>query len=496
MVSVSGMVYANFALDNSRVRVGYKSVPGGIFDVEDAATGFLRLNNGTTIDYDFSWASNIEKESKYVELLGTKGGMVVNALYNVVDSIFVGNGVGEVGLAAVAIAFPLMVLLMSFGVLVGVGASSLVSIRLGQKRIHDAEKILGNAYMLASVVMTALSMLMLVFLDPILICLGAETNVLMYAKDFTSIILLGSVFMHVGLGMNTIIRAQGDPKTAMITMLISAGINVVLNPLFFFGFKMGISGSAWATVVAQAVSAIWVTLYFTSDKSLLKLRIANMYPDQQIIGQIIKNGLSPFLMQFAASVVAVLFNFSLLKYGGEMAIASMGIIQRVSMLLLMPLLGISQGIQPIIGFNYGAEKYDRVIEALKLGIIMATCLSIAGFAVIQLFDAKIISLFNQNPELVTMGAKGMKIVLGMLPILGFQLISAQYFQAVGKAKQAIFLSMSRQVILLVPLIIIMPNIFGLMGAWIATPLADLGAALITGIFLMKELRKLRYKICG
>ncbi|MBP2626252.1 MAG: mepA 2 [Firmicutes bacterium] len=418
-------------------------------------------------------------------------GMVVSALYNVVDSIFVGNGVGEIGLAAVSIAFPIMILLMAFGVLIGVGASSLVSIRLGQKRIHDAEKILGNAYMLATIVMTALSMLMLVFLDPILISLGAEVNVLPYARDFTRIILLGSVFMHIGFGMNTIIRAQGDPKTAMMTMFISAGINVVLNPLFIFVFKMGISGSAWATVFAQAVSAIWVTLHFTGKKSFLNLRIANMIPDQQIIGQIIKNGLSPFLMQFAASIVAVLFNFSLLKYGGEMAIATMGIIQRVSMLLLMPLLGISQGMQPIIGFNYGAKKYDRVIEVLKMGIIAATCLSITGFAVIQLFDSRIINLFNQNPDLITMGAEGMKIVLGMLPILGFQLISTQYFQAVGKAKHAVFLGMSRQVILLIPLIIIMPNLFGLMGAWIATPLADLGAALITGIFLMKELRKLR-----
>ena len=418
-------------------------------------------------------------------------GMVVNALYNVVDSIFVGNGVGQIGLAAVAIAFPVMILLMAFGVLIGVGASSLISIRLGQKRINDAEKILGNAYMLASVVMTALSLLMLAFLDPILLALGADANVLPYAQDFTSIILLGSVFMHIGFGMNTIIRAQGDPKTAMMTMLISAGINIVLNPLFIFSFKMGISGSAWATVIAQGASALWVTIYFTSKKSLLKLRIANMYPDLHIIGQIIKNGLSPFLMQFAASIVAALFNFSLLKYGGEMAIASMGIIQRVSMLLLMPLMGISQGMQPIIGFNYGAKRYHRVIEVLKLGLIAATCLSISGFAIIQLFDSKIISLFNQNPDLIIMGAKGMKIVLAMLPILGFQLIGAQYFQAVGKAKHAVFLSMSRQVILLIPLIIMMPNLFGLMGAWIATPLADLGAAIITGIFLLKELRKLR-----
>lgn len=418
-------------------------------------------------------------------------GMSVNALYNVVDSIFVGNGVGEIGLAAVAIAFPVMIILMAFGVLIGAGASSLISIRLGQKRISEAEKILGNAYLLASVAMTGLSMLMLVFLDPILMSLGANTNVLPYARAFTSTILLGSVFMHIGFGMNAIIRAQGDPKTAMITMFISAGINVVLNPLFIFGFHMGISGSAWATVVAQAVSAIWVTVYFAGERSLLKLRIANMVPDKNIIGQIIKNGISPFLMQFAASIVSVLFNHSLLKYGGEMAIASMGIIQRVTMLLVMPMFGISQGMQPIIGFNYGAKKYDRVIEVLKIGILFASCLSITGFAVIQVFGSKIIRLFNQNPDLVAMGAGGIKIVLAMFPIIGFQLIGSQYFQAVGKAKHAVILGMSRQVVLLIPLIIIMPNVFGLMGAWLSTPLADLGAALITGIFLRKELRKLQ-----
>lgn len=418
-------------------------------------------------------------------------GMVVNALYNVVDSIFVGNGVGEIGLAAVAIAFPIMILLMSFGVMIGVGASSLVSIRLGQKRVADGEKILGNAYMLASVVMTALSMLMLLFLDPILIALGAEVSVLPYARAFTRIILLGSVFMHVGFGMNAIIRAQGDPKIAMTTMFISAGLNTILNPLFIFVFKMGISGSAWATVCAQGVAAVWVTVFFIGDKSFLKLRMKNMVPDWQIIGQIIKNGLAPFSMQFAASIVAVLFNFGLLKYGGELAMASMGIIQRVAMLLLMPIFGISQGLQPIIGFNYGAKKYDRVLEILRLGIIVASCLSVMGFIGIRLFDKQIIGLFNQDPELIVMGSTGMKLVLMMLPVLGFQVISSQYFQAVGKAKYAIFLSMSRQVIFLIPLILIMPNLFGLMGVWVATPLADLGAVLITGAFLLKELSKLK-----
>jgi len=440
--------------------------------------------------------SNLLGEEKISKLLWNFSipaivGMVVNALYNVIDSIFVGNGVGETALAAVAIVFPIMLILMAFGVLIGIGASSLISIRLGQQRIPEAEKILGNAYMLASILLTGLSLLMLLFLDPLLIRLGAEKEVLPLARDFASIILLGSVFMHIGFGMNTIIRAQGDPKTAMMTMFIAAGINTLLNPLFIFTFKMGISGSAWATVIAQAVSAIWVTLYFTNSKSLLKLRITNLYPDRIIIGQIIKNGLSPFLMQFAGSIVVILFNYSLLKHGGEIAMASMGIIQRIAMLLLMPLLGISQGLQPIIGFNYGAKKYDRVIQGVKLACWASTFLSILGFFFIQIFDTEIISLFNQNPELIAMGSSGLKIVLVMLPILGFQLIATQYFQAVGKAKHAIFLSMSRQFILLIPLVLVMPNLFGLMGIWVATPLADLGSALIAGIFLTRELGKLK-----
>jgi len=417
-------------------------------------------------------------------------GMVVNALYNVVDSIFVGHGVGEIGLAAVTIAFPIMIILMGFGMLIGVGAAAVVSLRLGQHKQHEAEKIVGNAFTLSAILSVTLSTGLLLFLDPILISLGAQAAVLPYARDFTRIILMGSIFMYIGFGLNNIVRAEGNPKMAMLTVLISAGLNIVLNPLFIFSFKLGISGSALATVVSQGVSATWVLAYFLGNKSLLKLRLSNLALDKEIVKSIFKIGLSPFLMQIAASIVTVVFNYRLLLYGGELAVASIGIINRIAMLMLMPIFGLSQGAQPIIGYNYGARNYARVTKALKVAIYAATIFATVGFFVVQIFDKQIIMLFNDNPELISIGAQGMRLQLCMLPVIGFQIIGANYFQAVGKAGYAIVLSMSRQVIILIPLLLVLPDLLGLNGAWLASPIADLVSAIITGLFLFKEFHKL------
>ncbi|SEP45525.1 MATE family efflux transporter [Propionispora vibrioides] len=418
-------------------------------------------------------------------------GMVVNALYNIVDSIFVGNGVGEFALAAVAIAFPVMIILMGFGMLIGVGAGSLVSIRMGEGRKEDAEKILGNAFTLSVLCAIVLSAIILPFLDPVLQLLGAEPNILPYARDFTKVILWGSLFMYVGFGLNSIVRAQGDPKIAMATMLISAGINVVLNPLFIFYFQLGITGSALATVIAQMVASVWIILHFLRKKSYLRLKNQYMALDFTVVFQIIKTGASPFLMQIAASVVNVLFNHSLLLYGGEIAVACIGVITRIGMLLLMPIFGISQGAQPIIGYNYGARSYNRVIEAVRRASYAASALSLAGFLVVQFFSESIVGVFNQNAEFIAIGAKGLRLFLLLLPVIGFQVIGANYFQAVGKAQYAIFFSMSRQVIILIPMLLLLPPLFGLNGAWAAAPLADLGSFLLTGYFLFKEIRTLR-----
>lgn len=418
-------------------------------------------------------------------------GMLVNALYNVVDSIFVGNGVGEVGLTAVTIAFPIMLVMMAFGMLIGVGASTLVSIRLGENNRAEAEHILGNALFLTIMLAFVMSVAGLLFIDPMLKVLGAEPNVLPHARIFTQIIFAGSVFMYIGFGLNNVIRAEGNPRLAMITMLISAVINTILNPIFIFGMKLGIGGSALATVISQAVSALWVLCHFFSSKSILKIRLQYLRPDAGIVRDIAAIGMSPFFMQLAASVVTVIYNFGLIRYGGDLAVAAMGIVNRVAMLLLMPVIGISQGAQPIIGYNYGAQQYYRVFQTLKMAIFAASGISLIGFIFVQIFDYYIVGLFNSNPALIAMGGKGLRIMLSLLPIIGFQVIAAQYFQAIGKAKYALLFTMSRQVLILIPMILVLPKFFGLTGLWLAGPTADLASAVLTGYFLYRELHALK-----
>ncbi len=417
-------------------------------------------------------------------------GMLVNALYNVVDSIFVGHGVGPVGLAAVTIAFPVMIVLMGFSMLVGVGATTLVSIRLGQKRIGDAEKILGNAFLLSVTSALVLSGLLFFFLNPILVALGAEPAVLPYARDFTAIIIAGSVFMFTGFGLNNIIRAEGNPRLAMLTMVMSALINTLLNPLFIFGLGLGIKGSALATVISQAVSAAWVVAHFRSPRSILKLHGDNIRPDRRIIARIIAMGSSAFFMQVAASLVAGLFNNILMAYGGQTAIAAMGVINRVSMLVLMPLFGISQGTQPVIGYNYGARNYGRVREAVVKGSLAATAVAVAGFAVVELLDVQIIRLFTSDADLVALGAAGLKIFLAMLPVIGFQIIGVTFFQAIGKPMHSLLLSLSRQLLILIPVLLILPRFVGLQGVWLAGPIADLGSTLLAAALVAAQIRRL------
>jgi putative MATE family efflux protein len=384
-----------------------------------------------------------------------------------------------------------MLVLMAFGMLIGVGASTLVSIRLGEHNVGEAEHILGNALTMIAVLSLSLSVIGLLFLDPLLLALGAEPEVLPYARTFTRIVLVGNVFMHVGFGLNNIIRAEGNPRLAMATMLISAMLNTVLNPLFLFVLKLGIGGSALATVISQLVSAVWVLSHFLSKSSLLKFRIHNLRPDWRVVKDIIEIGMSPFFMQLAASVVTIIYNFGLIRYGGDLAVAAMGIVNRITMLMLMPIFGISQGAQPILGYNYGAQQYYRVFETVKKAIYAASGVSFVGFLFVQIFNYQIVSLFNGNPQLIALGGQGIRIMLSMLPIIGFQVIAAQYFQAIGKAKYALLFTMSRQVLMLIPMILLLPQYLGLTGIWLAGPVADLAAAALTGVFLYRDLRTLK-----
>lgn len=420
-------------------------------------------------------------------------GMLVNALYNVIDRIFIGNDVrsGTLGLAGITIGFPIMLIIMAFAMLIGIGANSLVSIRLGEGKKDEAELILGNAMVLLVGVAVVISAIGLVFLEPLLRIFGASGAVLPYAKDYLSIILCGAVAQTVGFGMNNFIRAEGNPRIAMYTMLIGAILNTLLAPLFIFGFGWGIKGAGFATVLAQIVSAVWVMYHFLGGKSTLKIHLKNLRLKQPIVTKIITLGTAPFLMQLAASLLNGIMNKSLIVYGGDIAVSGMGVVMSITMLILMPIFGINQGAQPIIGYNYGARKFDRVKEALKLAVMAATFVVFIGFVAVRLFPSQLVAMFNREDlELISFGERALKIFLIFLPIIGFQIVSANYFQAVGKPKHASFLSLSRQILILIPALLILPRFFGLDGVLMAGPVADLTSSIITGIFLFVELRNL------
>ena len=417
-------------------------------------------------------------------------GMLVNALYNVVDMIFIGKGVGPLGIAGVRIGFPIMVVNMAFSMLFGIGANSLISIRLGQKRKDEAELILANAMAIMLITAVTISVVGLTFLTPLLKIFGASEAVFPYARDYLSIILYGAIFQVIGMGMNNFIRGEGNPKIAMITMLIGAILNTILDPLFIFVFDWGIKGAAFATIFSQAVSATWVLHYFLFGKSMLKVRKPNLKIRPDIIESIIAIGLAPFSMQIAGSILIVIMNNSLSFYGGDIAVSGMAIINNVSMMFMMPVFGINQGSQPIIGFNYGAKKYDRVKKTLKIAIGAATALVTLGFILTRLFPRQIIGIFTDDIQLIEFGAFGLKRFLMFMPIIGFQVVSSSYFQAVGKPKQSMFLSLSRQVLILIPLVLILPKFMGLNGLLTAGPVADLSASMLTALFLGREMRNL------
>lgn len=418
-------------------------------------------------------------------------GMLVNALYSVVDRIFVGRGVGSIALSGVAVTFPITNIIMAVGMLVGIGSAAVVSIKLGQKKPEEAEHILGNALVLSVLITLITSILGLAFLEPLLVMFGASAETMPYARQFAAILLAGAVLQNIGFGLNPIIRSQGDPKTAMKTMLIGAVINVALNPLFIFGFKLGVAGSALATLISQAVCTIWIFAYFTRGKSLLKLKKANLKLQKHIVSQILAIGVSPFAMQMAASMVTICINTNLAKYGGDLAIGAYSLIMSIAILILMPAFGVNQGAQPIIGFNFGSGQLDRVKKALNYSMLVNTVIASAGFLAVQLFPVQIISMFNStDAQLIAIGSDGITKYLMMFALVGPSSAIINYFQSVGKAKHSMGLSLSRQVIILIPLVLIMPHFFQLDGIWMAGAVSDLISSLLCFAFIAKEAKLL------
>lgn len=419
-------------------------------------------------------------------------GMVVNALYIVIDRIFIGNVVGAFAISGVSLTFPIGILIIAFALLIGIGAAACISIRLGQKKRDEAENILGNAFILLIISSVIVTVLGLAFMDPILFSFGASSNTIEYARQFISIILAGCTFQIVGFGLNNIIRAEGNPKMAMVTMLIGAVLNIILDYVFIVIFHFGIRGAATATVISQAVVLIWVLSYFMGDKCLLKLKIKYFKLNKNLVLSIFAIGMSPFVMQVAASAVNIILNKSLAVYGGDLAIGAMGIINSVVTMILMPVFGVNQGAQPIIGYNYGAGQYDRVKKALKLSAIAATAITTSGWIVVELFPTVLVKMFNSSDAVLTsIGVHGIRIYLIMLPIIGFQIVSANFFQSIGRAKISMFIALLRQVIVLIPMILILPLFFKINGVWISAPVSDFIAAVVACLFLLSEVRKLK-----
>lgn len=425
-------------------------------------------------------------------------GMLVNSLYNIVDRIFIGNGVGSDAIGGLTVAFPLMIITMAVSMLVGVGASTLLSIRLGEHDHLAAQKLLGNGFMLLIIFGLLPTVVGLPFLEPMLVFFGATPDILAPAVDYTRIILIGNVVASVGFGMNNFIRSEGSPRMAMGTMIISALVNIVLDYVFIYPLGMGVAGAAWATVIAQAVSAVWVMYFFTIYKgSTLKLTKKYFRLEWRIFKSIVAIGLAPCLMQLCQSLVILIINRRIGVYAGDLTglyIAIVGVTNSIIGIFMMPLMGISQGVQPIIGYNFGAKQYERTRETIIKAIAFGAGISMVAYVAMFTVPEQLISIFNRSDEtLAHLGARVLIISNLLLPGVAFGVIGSQYFQAIGKAKTAIFLSLTRQCIFLVPAVYIMPLFWGLDGIFYAFVVSDGSAILLTCVFLWWEFRQMRKK---
>jgi len=419
-------------------------------------------------------------------------GMMVNALYNIVDRIYIGNSpdLGANGIGGITISFPLTIILLSIGILFGQGGATLFSMNLGAKKHEGAQEALGNAFIMLILVGFSYMLLSQLFLVRLLKLFGASKTILPYAVEYMRYILFGSVFQVVSMGLNNFMRADGNPKLAMYTMFLGAGTNIVLDPVFIYGFKMGMAGAAIATVISQLFSFIWVVSYFTGKKSKVKLILKYIKPKFNVVFRILSLGLPGFSLQIANSLLNLILNKNLQLYGGDIAVSGMGVINSVQTMLIMPIIGLNQGVQPIISFNFGAKNYDRVKNAAKLAVKTATIVTTIGFVITRLFPLQIISLFNREPDMLEFGSHAIITWFLCLPVVGFQIIGANFFQALGRYKTSMFLTLTRQIIILIPSIIIFSKIWGIKGLVYAAPFADSLSFLLTASFFYYGIKHL------
>lgn len=416
--------------------------------------------------------------------------MLVTSLYNTVDRAFIGSieGVGALAISGLGVTMPIFTIIVGFGVLIAIGGSTNISIKLGAEEKDNAEKVLGNTLMLAIITSIVIMVIGTLFIDKILYLFGASEHTITYARNYIGVIFLGTPFNLIAFCLNNAIRAEGNPKLAAKTMIVGCILNLILDPIFIFGLGLGIKGAAIATVLCQIVISLWVLSYFVTKKSSLELKKENLELDYKIVKIIIAVGMAPFLMEMATGLMHVITNNSLKVYGGDFAIGAMTAVTSISLLFMMPVFGLSQGMQTIIAYNYGAKQYDRSKKALKLAIICAVIILTTGFILIKIFPEFFIGIFNKDKELTKLAIKGINMNLFTLPIAAIAIIGPVYFQCIGKAKQSMFLILLRQFIVLIPLILILPKFLNLNGVWLAQPISDIISVIIVLVFLNKEFK--------
>ena len=417
--------------------------------------------------------------------------MTASSLYNMVDRIFIGQGVSALAISGLAVTFPLMNLAAAFGSLVGVGASTLISVKLGQRDYKTAQQVLGNVLVLNTIIGVVFMLFALLFLDPILLFFGASEQTIGYARDYMIIILLGNPITHIYLGLNSVLRSAGHPQKAMYATIMTVVLNSILDPLFIFGFKWGIQGAAIATILSQLVALLWQFKLFSNKDELLHFHRGIFHLRRRIVFDSLAIGMAPFMMNLAACFIVILINNGLKSHGGDLAIGAYGIVNSVAFLFVMIVMGLNQGMQPIAGYNYGALQMNRVIGVLRKTIFYATLITTAGFLAGELVPRLIVRIFTPDETLTDLAVYGMRITVMFFPLVGFQMVVSNFFQSNEKKKKAIFLSLTRQVIFLIPFLLILPHFWGITGVWASLPAADFVAFVVAAIMLVSQIRKFK-----
>ncbi len=420
--------------------------------------------------------------------------MTATSIYNIVDSIFIGHGVGALALSALALTFPLMNLSAAFGSLVGVGASTLISVKLGQRDYETAQRVLGNVFVLNVLLGGALMLAVFPFLEEIIYFFGGSDATTPLACEFMEGILAGNIITHLYLGLNAVLRASGHPKEAMYATIATVVINIILAPIFIFVFDWGIRGAALATVVGQALSLLWQLRLFSNKNELLHFRKGIFRLKRKIVMDSTAIGMAPFLMNLAGCFIVIVINQGMQKYGGDLEIGAYGIVNRLAFFVLMLVLGLNQGMQPIAGYNYGARQHDRVSRVLKLTILSATVITTVGFVLGMFFPRLMVGIFTTDEQMVALAAHGLRIVVAVFPFVGFQIVVSNFFQSIGMAGKAIVLSLSRQLIVLLPCLLILPLFLGSTGVWVSMPVADGVATVIAAVLLWLHYRRPRASV--